>query len=407
MKTHIGRNLTMNTMKIKVKNSRYIRYAVQTLGILLTAIGFFANYPMINSLLLGTIILIGPVFCGWICPFGTLQDIFARVGSKLGIKKFIMPSKLKKALIFSRYLLLIITILITTDFIFNLLSLDPRGNLTSFLGGRTLPITGWVIISIFLGTSMFFERPFCNYLCIEGAKFGLLGSARPFTIIRNKETCVGCNRCNAICPMNVNVSSYDQVRSLQCINCLECVASCPVKNTLTVGVIPVKKILKKLVLVLASIAFFFVIYSGMNSDSLFNLLANNSSVPTSTVVTSEITAEYGDALGIDDGVYTGTGTGFRGNITVEVTVKNEQMISIEITQTNDDAKWLNRAYNTIASNIINKQIADVDIVSGATYSSMGIKEAVANALINAGGKNVEAIVNDLPEAGKQKHGKRR
>lgn len=38
---------------------------------------------------------------------------------------------------------------------------------------------------------------------------------------------------------------------------------------------------------------------------------------------------------------------------------------------------------------------------------MGIKEGVANAFINAGGKNVEAIVNDLPEAGKQKHGRRK
>jgi uncharacterized protein with FMN-binding domain/ferredoxin len=397
----------MKTMKIKVKAIRYIRYAVQALGILMTVIGFFTDYPIVNSILLGVIIVMGPVFCGWICPFGTLQDIIAKLGSKLGIKKYVMPAKLKKVLAFSRYILLFVSILITADFIFNIFSLDPRANFTAFLGGRTVTLTGWIIILAFLGSSLFFERPFCNYLCIEGAKFGLLGSARPLTINRNKETCVGCNKCNRACPMNVDVSSYSLVRSLQCINCMECVAACPVKNTLTVGIVPVKKPLKKVVLAFAAAAFLFVVYTGVNPDSLFNLLADNNSVSSSTVITGEIAAEYGDASGIADGVYEGTGKGFRGTMTVEVTVKNQQITAIEVTETNDDAKWFNRAYNTVASNIIKNQTAEVDTVSGATYSAMGIKESVANALINAGGENVKAIVNDLPAAGRERHGKRR
>jgi polyferredoxin len=394
-------------MKTKVKNSRYIRYSVQCLGILLTVIGFLTNYPLANSILLGAIIIIGPVFCGWFCPFGTLQDFFARLGGKLGIKKYVIPIKLKKVFAFSRYIFLFITILITADFIFSLLGLDPRANFTALLGGRTLTVIGWTTLFIFLGFSMFFERPFCNYLCIEGAKFGLLSMARPITIIRNKETCVGCNRCNSACPMNIDVSSYSQVRSLQCINCMECVNSCPVKDTLRVGLTPVKKTLKKAILAYAAIVFLFVVYNGINVDTLFNLLASNNSVLGSRVITGEIAAGYGDASGIADGVYDGTGTGFRGNMTVEVKVKNQQITSIEIIQTNDDVKWLNRAYNTVVANIITNQSANVDVVSGATYSSMGIKEGVANALINAGGKNVETIVNDLPEQGKQMHGRRK
>lgn len=394
-------------MKIKMKNVRYIRYAVQGIGILLTVIGLFTNYPLANSILLGAIIIMGPVFCGWICPFGTLQDIFAKLGRKLGIKKYVMPPKLKKILAFSRYILLLITILITADFIFNLLSLDPRANFTSLLGGRALAAAGWIFIFIFLGISIFFERPFCNYLCIEGAKFGLLGSARPLTIVRNKETCVGCNRCNAVCPMNIDVSSYGQVRSLQCINCMECVGACPVKNTLSVGLIPVNKILKSAILIISAVAFLFVVYKGVNPDSVFDLFTGNSSVSRSTVITGEIAAASGDASGIGDGVYEGTGTGFRGTMTVEVTVKNQQITQIEVTETNDDSRWFDRAYGTVASDIIKNQTAEVDNVSGATYSSMGIKEGVANALINAGGKNVNAIVNDLPKEGKQRHGKRK
>jgi polyferredoxin len=391
-------------MKMKVNSIRYIRYAVQILGIMLTSIGLFTNYPMVNSILLGAIIVMGPVFCGWICPFGTLQDIISKLGSKLGIKKIVMPAKLKKILAFTRYILLLITILITADYIFNILSLDPRANLTLLLGRRAIALTGWIIIFIFLVSSLFLERAFCNYLCIEGAKFGVLSVARPLTIIRNKETCVGCNKCNRACPMNIDVSSYGQVKSLQCINCMECITACPVKNTLTYGIVPVKKMLKNAILAFSAAAFLLVVYKGINADSLFNLLSVSTSVTNTTVIAGEVAAGYGDATGIADGIYTGTGTGFRGKMTVQVTVKNQQITAIEVTQTTDDAKWFNRAYNTVVSNIIRSQTAKVDSVSGATYSSMGIKEGVSNALISAGGKNVNTIINDLPAAGEQKHG---
>jgi uncharacterized protein with FMN-binding domain/NAD-dependent dihydropyrimidine dehydrogenase PreA subunit len=390
-------------MKLEAKNSRYIRYVVQSLGILATIVGFFTGFPVANSILLGIIVIMGPVFCGWICPFGTLQDVFSKLGSKLGIKKYIMPAKVKKVLAFLRYVLLLVSILITADFIFNILSFDPRANLTVLLGGRMVAATGFVVILVFLISSMFFERPFCNYLCVEGAKYGLLSVARPVTIMRNEETCVGCNKCNKACPMNIDVASYSQVRSLQCINCMECVAACPVKNTLRLSVIPVKKAVNKGVLAVAVAACVLIVASGMDSSSIFNVLAGSNSSSSALAITGEIAAGLGDASGIADGVYEGTGTGFRGTMKVEVTVKNQQITSIEVTQTNDDAKWFNRAYNTTASNIIKNQTADVDTVSGATYSSMGIKEAVANALINAGGKNVKAITNDLPAAGKQ-HG---
>jgi polyferredoxin len=105
-------------MKLKAKNTRYIRYAAQALGIVLTIVGFFTNYPRANSVLLGAIIIMGPVFCGWICPFGTMQDIFASLGRKLGIKKYVMPDRVKKVLAFSRYILLFITIVITGDYNF-------------------------------------------------------------------------------------------------------------------------------------------------------------------------------------------------------------------------------------------------------------------------------------------------
>lgn len=80
-----------------------------------------------------------------------------------------------------------------------------------------------------------------------------------------------------------------------------------------------------------------------------------------------------------DGVYKGTGTGYAGEITVAVTIKDKQIAAIDILNSSDDAAFFNRAKGVI-DRIIAGQTLDVDVVSGATYSSNGIISAVKNAL---------------------------
>lgn len=86
--------------------------------------------------------------------------------------------------------------------------------------------------------------------------------------------------------------------------------------------------------------------------------------------------------GYKDGTYTGTGTGFGGPLTVQVVVKDGKIASIEITDNNDDASYLNKA-KALISKIISTQSTNVDTVSGATYSSVGIINAVRKALEKA------------------------
>lgn len=100
-----------------------------------------------------------------------------------------------------------------------------------------------------------------------------------------------------------------------------------------------------------------------------------------TTETTETTTSSGSGpIAKSDGTYTGTGTGFRGEATVSVTVEDGYITSISVTAYNDDEKYFSRAESTIISRIITGQTPDVDAVSGATYSSNGIMEAVANAL---------------------------
>ena len=82
---------------------------------------------------------------------------------------------------------------------------------------------------------------------------------------------------------------------------------------------------------------------------------------------------------LTDGVYKGTGTGYAGDITVAVQIKDKQIVAIDILSSSDDAAFFKRA-QAVIDKIIEGQTLDVDTVSGATYSSRGIISAVKNAL---------------------------
>ena len=85
------------------------------------------------------------------------------------------------------------------------------------------------------------------------------------------------------------------------------------------------------------------------------------------------------SFNLEDGVYKGTGTGYAGDITVSVLIKDKQIVSIDILSSSDDAAFFTRA-KAVIDKIIEGQTLDVDAVSGATFSSRGIISAVKNAL---------------------------
>lgn len=92
---------------------------------------------------------------------------------------------------------------------------------------------------------------------------------------------------------------------------------------------------------------------------------------------------------LKDGVYTGSGQGFNGPIRVRVTISKGSITNVEILSHSDDNPYFGRA-RAVISKILGKPDKSVDTVSGATYSSRGILDAVRNALSKAGGsKNVD------------------
>lgn len=83
-----------------------------------------------------------------------------------------------------------------------------------------------------------------------------------------------------------------------------------------------------------------------------------------------------------DGTHIGTGEGYNGTITVAVRIADGQITGVTVVSTSDDSSYWQSA-TAIIDEVVEKQSVDVDSVSGATYSSKGLKEAISSALATA------------------------
>lgn len=184
-------------------------------------------------------ILAGPLICGWVCPFGSVQEWFASVGRKLFKRRYnhFVPRRLDRIMRYLRYLVLAWVLYVTAmsgKLFFD--AYDPYYALFHFWTGEVAP-SALVILGLVAVASLFVERPFCKYACPYGAFLGIFNLFRIFGVKRNAATCISCAACDRACPMNIEVSKSGVVRNHQCISCLKCTseAACPVPETVVLA----------------------------------------------------------------------------------------------------------------------------------------------------------------------------
>ena len=192
--------------------------------------GIWAVLPLWT---LGTLLffsaLFGRMMCGWLCPFGWLQDLVGR----LRTKKWKIPSWLA----YTRYPVLVglvfVIPFITGEAWFS--KLCPMGaleggipqplihpELRSMIG--TLWYTKMAILAVTLVAMLFWKRPFCAVICPLGAIFSLFHRYSAVRIDYERERCVDCEICVRLCPQGLDPRR--EVNSHTCIGCLEC-EKCP------------------------------------------------------------------------------------------------------------------------------------------------------------------------------------
>jgi len=206
-----------------------------TMGVLVKKVQLASVVLMI--IVIAITIILGPVFCGWVCPLGSYQEWIGKLGKKIFKKKYntIIPKKADNILRYLRYgVLIFITIATFKSLTLVFSDFDPYYTLFNFWTGE-VAVGGVIILIVTTVLSLFVERPWCKYLCPYGALLGLFNLFRIFKIRRNEKTCIDCGLCTKSCPMNITIHDKKKILNHQCISCLECTSenACPVDNTVT------------------------------------------------------------------------------------------------------------------------------------------------------------------------------
>lgn len=198
----------------------------------------------ISFYLLGFFMVIGSVFgrfvCGWLCPFGLVQELLHRI--PFPHKRKNLPGH--RRLVWLKYGILAVFVvllpLLATDFLgqgqpWFCKYICPGGTL---FAGLPLVLSnvslrgaiGWlfrwklVILAVCVLGAVLYYRPFCKYLCPLGAVYSLFSGIAFYRYEVDEDKCTGCGRCRQVCGMDIPV--WKEPNSPECIRCGACLQAC-------------------------------------------------------------------------------------------------------------------------------------------------------------------------------------
>lgn len=186
-------------------------------------------------------------FCGWLCPFGALQEWLHAASRAVSDRVPVLRAlrlraatngvwrRVDAVLRWGRWVVLVWALVgaaVTGTMVFR--EVDPWAALLA-MGEFELSLAFALLVATFV-VGLVVERPFCRYACPLGAVQGPIGKASPVAVQRDAEFCLGCDLCNRACPVAIPVDTRTRVTDSACIGCLECVAACPSGPALGVSV---------------------------------------------------------------------------------------------------------------------------------------------------------------------------
>ena len=187
--------------------------------------------------------ILGRFVCGFLCPFGLVQDLLFKIPFVRKIRK--LPGE--KGLRWLRFIFLAVFVILLPMFVIDITGLGepwfckficPAGTLeggvplvllNSAMRGAAGFLFKWklLILIITLLSSIVIYRPFCRYVCPLGAIYGIFNKISFYRIKIDTEKCTKCGACQKACKLDIPV--WKNPDSMDCIRCGDCKITCPQK----------------------------------------------------------------------------------------------------------------------------------------------------------------------------------
>ena len=194
----------------------------------------FPFYVLGYLLLFGA--LLGRAVCGFLCPFGLVQDLLYRIPFFRKIRTFPGEKYLRWLKYAVAALLVVLLPILYTNVPFFCKYVCPAGTLfgaipllsaEQLLSDQIGPLFFWklTVLVVLLLVSLLISRPFCRYLCPLGGLYGLFNRVALVRLRYDATACTGCDRCVPPCAMGIDPRT--QFDSVECIRCGRCANVCP------------------------------------------------------------------------------------------------------------------------------------------------------------------------------------
>ncbi|MBR1918418.1 MAG: 4Fe-4S binding protein [Spirochaetales bacterium] len=206
----------------------------------LSARGFLISmYAVGFMVLFGTVL--GRAVCGFLCPFGLIQDLLYRIPfrRKIGKLRYEKPLRLLRVLMLTLFVILLPLLAVDITGLgkpWFCKLICPVGTLeagvplvlaNSMIRGAIGFLYTWKVLLLLLTLliSIVIYRPFCRYLCPLGLVYGLFNRFALYRYEIDSERCTLCGLCQKRCKLDIAV--FKNPNSIDCIRCGECITSCP------------------------------------------------------------------------------------------------------------------------------------------------------------------------------------
>ena len=177
-----------------------------------------AGYTLISLLLIGR-----GVFCGWLCPFGALQELLGQFAKGLGVPQWNPPPALEKRLWLGKYIAaaaVLVLVLSGIDASGTTTELEPFKTAITSKFFRAWPFV--IYAGAVLAIGLFSERAFCRFLCPLGGVLAFLDRLHLLNLLKRRSECGSpCRLCERACPVRAILPTGKIVTS-ECFQCLDC-----------------------------------------------------------------------------------------------------------------------------------------------------------------------------------------